>query len=308
MKEKINIIGFGYNVKKNIIPSILNINKNFINKIYVRKKYKNYPFTLDSIKKISYLKKNSWIYISTPNQSHYLLVKKCLNLGHNIICEKPLTLEASKTSELFLLAKKKNLKLFEVDMYKYHTTYLLFKKIFKSKINKVEELILTFKIPKLEKKNFIYDFKRGGGATYNLGYYPISCFVDLFSNFKINKSNLLKSKKKKIDISGFCEFKHKNVNCKGNWSINQKYINQAIIKLKNNKSYVIKMFFSKSITVNPCLIFKNKNKIVWKKKLPKDNQFYNMIKYFMISKKKNNSKDSLKIIEYLKEIKKNKNI
>lgn len=49
------------------------------------------------------------VHICTPSVSHYELVKKCLKLNKNVICEKPLCLSGEHSKELMLLAQEKNL-------------------------------------------------------------------------------------------------------------------------------------------------------------------------------------------------------
>lgn len=52
-------------------------------------------------------------YIATPHQVHYDYIKKSLEHGKHVLCEKPMVLEKAKAEELFALAKDKGLILFE---------------------------------------------------------------------------------------------------------------------------------------------------------------------------------------------------
>ena len=64
---------------------------------------------LDEIKisLIKLIKNIEWIFIATPNQTHYKIVKKCIMNSINVFCEKPLCLSYEKAKELILLARKK---------------------------------------------------------------------------------------------------------------------------------------------------------------------------------------------------------
>ena len=165
MKKKISIIGFGYNVNKNIIPALKNSKNLEIDKIYVKKKRQNntnfvkYEFqSIDSLKNI---KKHSWFYVSTPISSHYAIVKKLINLKVNVICEKPLTDSVHKTKTLLNLLKNKHqIRLIEVQMYKFHKLYDYFKKFIKKNKKKISEVNLTFRIPKVNSQNSIYSKKK----------------------------------------------------------------------------------------------------------------------------------------------------
>ena len=68
------------------------------------------------------IKKNEldWIFIATPNSTHYQIVKKCLNLNLNVFCEKPITENFKKAKELFEIAKKNKVNLYVSDVYAFH--------------------------------------------------------------------------------------------------------------------------------------------------------------------------------------------
>jgi hypothetical protein len=53
-----------------------------------------------------------WIFIATPCKTHYEIVKKCIESGKNVFCEKPFTLDFDKSNELFDLADKNNVSLY----------------------------------------------------------------------------------------------------------------------------------------------------------------------------------------------------
>ena len=61
-----------------------------------------------------------FIYIASPNSLHYAHVKKALEHGKNVLCEKPFVPTAAEAEELIALAKEKNLYLFEMITTLYH--------------------------------------------------------------------------------------------------------------------------------------------------------------------------------------------
>jgi len=80
-------------------------------------------------KKKSYLKliRSSnihWIFIVTPNKTHYKLVKMCLDNKVNVFCEKPLCLTSIEAKKLIKIAKKNKVKLFVSDLYNFYTNKL----------------------------------------------------------------------------------------------------------------------------------------------------------------------------------------
>lgn len=53
------------------------------------------------------------IYIATPADTHYDLVRRCVSEGYSVLCEKPLVPTLSEAQKLFDLAASKDLMLFE---------------------------------------------------------------------------------------------------------------------------------------------------------------------------------------------------
>ena len=61
-----------------------------------------------------------FIYIASPNSLHYTHVKKALEHGKNVMCEKPFVPTAAEADELIALAKEKDLYLMEMITTLYH--------------------------------------------------------------------------------------------------------------------------------------------------------------------------------------------
>jgi predicted dehydrogenase len=68
-----------------------------------------------------------FIYIASPNSMHYEHIKKALDAGKNVICEKPFTTTLKETKEVITLAKEKNLYLFEAVTTMYIPNYQIIK-------------------------------------------------------------------------------------------------------------------------------------------------------------------------------------
>ena len=103
--KKVGIIGCGYwgKILEKNLKDISNIK--FISKL--KKEY------------LPKLKSVDWVFIATPDQTHYTIVKECLNQNVNVFCEKPLTLTYKESKNLYKLANKKKLKLYCDDVFNY---------------------------------------------------------------------------------------------------------------------------------------------------------------------------------------------
>lgn len=68
---------------------------------------------------ISKLHQVDWVFIATPNDTHYDIVKGCIESGVNVFCEKPLTPSYSQSKHLFELADEFKVKLYVDDVFNY---------------------------------------------------------------------------------------------------------------------------------------------------------------------------------------------
>ena len=60
------------------------------------------------------------IYVATPHTSHFELTADCLKNKKAVLCEKPMTINATETMALIDLSRKNNTLLMEAFMYKIH--------------------------------------------------------------------------------------------------------------------------------------------------------------------------------------------
>jgi hypothetical protein len=169
MKKKIGVIGCGnWGVKV----------------IKILKKISSVEFVCDSksnLKKLS-LSKIDWIFILTPDNTHYNLVKFFLNKKCNVFCEKPLSRNYAKSLKLFELSKKNNKKLYVDDI-----------ENFKKK-----------KIKTHSKKYSIFRAKKDNGSSRSLIYRLAYHDMYLMYNFLKNEKKILISKqfkKKKLEFT-----------------------------------------------------------------------------------------------------------
>ncbi len=109
MKTDVGLIGNGKWASK-IKPNLIKVS----NLRFICDSKKNY---LKEIKK----NKVEWVFIATPNKTHYTIVKNCLNKKINVFCEKPLCLTSNKAKKLIQIAKEKKVKLYVSDIYDFYS-------------------------------------------------------------------------------------------------------------------------------------------------------------------------------------------
>ncbi len=126
------------------------------------------------------------VYVAVPNFLHYSFVKKALNAGKNVICEKPFTVKYSEFKELRKLAEDKKLILVEAITNQYLTNYRKLKqslgkigpiRIVSMNYSQYSHRYDAFKEGKIAP---VFDPKKGGGALMDLNIYNIHLLVGLF--------------------------------------------------------------------------------------------------------------------------------
>lgn len=134
--------------------------------------------------KLAMLKVVDAVYIATPNSCHYEDIKLCLEHGCHVLIEKPMTISADQTTELFDLAKQSNLILMEAIKTCSMNTY-------QHLLNNIETIgeITSFHLNMMRAyENFptennqtianIYRQQMQGGVIADLGSYALFPLID----------------------------------------------------------------------------------------------------------------------------------
>jgi aryl-alcohol dehydrogenase-like predicted oxidoreductase/predicted dehydrogenase len=115
------------------------------------------------------------IYIATPHPSHFELALKSLNNKKSVLCEKPITMNATETMVLIESARRNNVLLMEAFMYKTHPQTHKILELVKKELNSPltinAEFCFSVEVPnthRLVNKNL------GGGSIMDIGCYPLS--------------------------------------------------------------------------------------------------------------------------------------
>lgn len=157
-----------------------------------------------------------WVFIATPNKSHYSIVLECLKKKKKIFCEKPLTLSFKKSKYLFDYANKNNLKLYVDDIENF--------KLKKIKINSNENIVIR-------EKNGIGDHK---SLLYRLTYHDLYLLYDKLNKYKIKKI-ISYNDKEKLSFSIFYTNFHINFVYSINSKKNLHVINNInLLKFRGN--------------------------------------------------------------------------
>lgn len=124
--------------------------------------------------------KLSWVFIATPNNTHFELVKNCLNLKVNVFCEKPLAINYLEAKKLIKIAKKNKVKLYVSDVYSFHN-------------KKPKKILLKNRIIRSKKSNM-----SDNEFFYRFMYHDISILFNFLKKYNIKSVSFKKFIKKKI--------------------------------------------------------------------------------------------------------------
>ena len=182
------------------------------------------------------------IYVAVPNNLHYMVAKKALKAGKNVICEKPFTLKYDEAVELFEIAKDKGLILIEAITNQYQKNYLDIKdnidnigeiRLVECNFSQLSSRYEAFKNGVLAP---VFDKSKGGGVLGDLNIYNIHFVVGLFG--KPNKVHYSPNIVNDVDTSGILLLEYDNfkvVCIAAKDTFNNSYVNiqgdQGIIKV-----------------------------------------------------------------------------
>ena len=115
------------------------------------------------------------VYNALPISGHHEWTLKALAAGKHVLCEKSLACNAQEAQAMAAAAQAAGLVLMEAFHYRYHPVFIRAKEIVDSgRLGPVREVEATFNAPVTDPNDIRNQYATGGGATMDLGCYPIS--------------------------------------------------------------------------------------------------------------------------------------
>ncbi len=304
---KLGIWSYSNHFKYKVFPSIKNNRK--INVVAIlSNKEKDKKLELKNIKWFKNKKSFfdfcnlDYVYISSINSKHFVDCKYALNKNVNVICEKPMCLDLDQLNKLNKIAREKRKNIFEMIQYTSHPLFIKLRKILSSKkIGEITKVESSFKIPLNDRKNFRFHNNYGGGALFDVGFYPISTMFTLFGSKRIKIEKIKFNKKNKLDISGnLFTINEEGIRFYLKWGFNSLYENYINIYGKKGKIKV-NFIFSKSVEQSGKIeILKKKKEIIKVENANQINLAFNEI--FFKEKFKKKMKFSSQILQIIEKV------
>lgn len=241
--DQVCLIGLGKHSINKLLP---NLERKYAGNISVVSSKKN---NLELINKsfssldnaLKELKNNTLYVVATPPATHFSLSKKLLNMGKDVLVEKPSFLKINHFNVLKELAITKKLVLAEMMMYLENKIVKKSTKIIKDNIDNLKEINITFTIPSNPENTFRNENAFENSVIADIGCYPLNflSYLDL----PLEKLILRKPKNKNPK---FPIYEIENINkpkiyisfgCSGT------YKNSMKVEFINNKSIEVSPFF-----------------------------------------------------------------
>lgn len=183
----IGIIGSG-NIARTVIKALEKLNDINISGIYSRNienagqlsRQFDIPFYTDSIEKLCQRTDIDVIYIATPHIFHFEHCKRALSYHKNVICEKPMTINAEDARELIHIAQTNQCFIGEAFWTCFNPVFQQIKVIKKNGlIGDFKSLISNIGGNGLATPRLV-DRRLAGGALMDIGIYNINLMYEVF--------------------------------------------------------------------------------------------------------------------------------
>lgn len=118
------------------------------------------------------------IYIATQNNTHFLYAQKALMANKHVLCEKPAGVNFIQLFELLNLAEERKLKFMEAMRFLYMPAFIELKNILETKVFG-EIISIEGSLGRISKRTYRQTKDLCGGATMDLGIYPITAIIEI---------------------------------------------------------------------------------------------------------------------------------
>lgn len=223
------------------------------------------------------------VYIATPNAVHKEYIIQAANNKKHILCEKSLAPTVDDVIEIINICKANNVALFEGFMYQFHNQHNWIRDYIDSgEIGIPFFFQAWFGFPSLNKDDFRYKSKLGGGAVLDAGAYTVHSARHFFNDEPVQVFSILENAGEEVEIRGSVMLKFSNGktaqlafgfdNCYQNtYTI---WCTKGLLKL--TRAFAVPEDFSSTVSIE-------KQGEKFEVKMDTCNHFVNELKYFCLN-------------------------
>lgn len=115
------------------------------------------------------------VYIPLPNHLHVEWICKAADHGKHVLCEKPLALNAKEAEQALQYTEKKQVRLMEAFMYRFHPQWNHVREVVRSgELGDIRFVHIGYSYMNKDPNNIRNKLEAGGGAIMDIGCYAIS--------------------------------------------------------------------------------------------------------------------------------------
>ena len=239
---KLGCVGYGRIAKRMIRESkyVSGVN---IDYVFGRNEEKLKKFTEENDLKYystnyeDFLNEVDAVYIATPHLTHYEYAKKALEAKKHVLCEKPMVLKKEQVKELFEIARKNNVILYEALKTAYAPGFVRMVAMAKSGvIGEIVDVDATFTKLINDESLREFDKEQAGGSVNELISYPLTAIFKLLGTNYDSLDFFSQYCNKNVDIYTKAIIKYPNAIATANVGIGVKKEGELIIS--GTKGYI----------------------------------------------------------------------
>ena len=115
------------------------------------------------------------VYVPLPNEHHAEWTSRAADAGLDVLCEKPLAVDAAEAREVVAHCEDRGVTLMEGFMYRYHPRTERVLELVEHELTDVRTVTATFRFPLYDRPGDVrLNDSPGGGSLMDVGCYPVS--------------------------------------------------------------------------------------------------------------------------------------
>ena len=146
------------------------------------------------------------VYCPLPTGLHHIWVKRCLEAGKHVLCEKSLACTEGEVADLVAAARRRGRFLMESFQFRFHAQNLFVRRLLdEGAIGPLRQVVVRFGIPPFPEghANIRYSAALGGGALLDNGAYTIKATTYLLGkDVSVKASHRVVPPGEEVDIHG----------------------------------------------------------------------------------------------------------
>ncbi len=113
------------------------------------------------------------VYVALPASHHRDWSIEALRAGKDVLCEKPIALNAGEAAEMVAVAAETDRLLMEAFHWRYHPLAARVKELVDTRLGRLQSVSAVFTVAIPDRSNIRYQLDLGGGSLMDLGCYPL---------------------------------------------------------------------------------------------------------------------------------------